>query len=619
MRNYRKDIDGLRAIAVIAVLFFHFELLPNGFFGVDVFFVISGFLITQIIYKEAEIGQFSILNFYIRRVRRILPLVMVICTFTLLAGYFFMLPDDFEKVGQSVLATNFFSNNILLWLLSNNYWNNVNEYNPLIHTWSLGIEEQFYFLFPLLFLFFKGHKFKFILPLIFTLTLISLLLFIFQSDLSKKFYLIQYRFFELSIGGLGGVLTKNRKIPSAYKTIPLLFILLMLFFDLPLSEDVTLLLVTFATLVLLLPSQNNVFIKFILENKVVQYIGKYSFSIYMWHQVILALAKYCFFQEIRAQQIVIIVFLIALLSIVSYNLIEVPFRNKKLISLKILLLFTGSFFIVTSGIAFYINKIKGVVRDVPELGISQKNRYSDNFYMSYCDRIFNLNRPFSTASKLKILVVGDSFARDWSNVILESNMSAMVEISYVVVPVNCADLEQRVDQANYIFLCTKRVPADGPKGLMFILNKYHADTTKIYCVGPKKFGQNMGIFYNAPKNKVFCSQRCMPDEVTLRDNLSFSKAWGKKFIDIIDVLNDSSRTLPVFTDEQRGRDSNPRYVAVYTLSRRAPSTTRTPLCILKDCKNSFSALSTEYFFGIGGGEGGYLFYGGIFYFGQLSV
>lgn len=156
--TYRAEIDGLRAIAVISVIIFHLNFLPNGYLGVDVFFVISGFLITNIIYKEQSQNNFSIINFYKRRVRRIIPLTMFISLVALLMGIIFMLPEDIISLSKSVIATNLFSNNILLYITSSDYWDVSINYKPLMHTWSLGIEEQFYLFYPLVFVLFRNRK-----------------------------------------------------------------------------------------------------------------------------------------------------------------------------------------------------------------------------------------------------------------------------------------------------------------------------------------------------------------------------------------------------------------------------------------------------------------------------
>lgn len=146
--KYRKDIDGLRAISVIAVVLFHMQYFKLGYLGVDVFFIISGFLITSILYKSREGNSLSLAHFYNRRIRRIVPLVLVINIVGIALGLILMLPYDLDKLVQSVIATNFFGNNILELYTSKDYWQIANEYSPLMHTWSLGIEEQFYLFFP---------------------------------------------------------------------------------------------------------------------------------------------------------------------------------------------------------------------------------------------------------------------------------------------------------------------------------------------------------------------------------------------------------------------------------------------------------------------------------------
>ena len=151
--RYRKDIDGLRAIAVAAVIVFHLGFAATGFLGVDVFFVISGYLITGIVLDDIARGRFTFADFYRRRVRRILPLSLITSLVALLLGTLVMLPDDLENLAQSVVATNLFSNNILQAITTRNYWDIVNEYKPLMHTWSLGVEEQFYLFWPLILIF----------------------------------------------------------------------------------------------------------------------------------------------------------------------------------------------------------------------------------------------------------------------------------------------------------------------------------------------------------------------------------------------------------------------------------------------------------------------------------
>ena len=150
--RYRADIDGLRAIAVIGVVLFHAGLgVGGGFVGVDVFFVISGFLITSLILRDLDRGSFSIVDFWERRARRIFPALAVVVIVTLIAGWFLMLPFGFQVLGQSAVALTVFASNMQFWRTSG-YFDPAAEENPLLHTWSLSVEEQFYLVVPLLLL-----------------------------------------------------------------------------------------------------------------------------------------------------------------------------------------------------------------------------------------------------------------------------------------------------------------------------------------------------------------------------------------------------------------------------------------------------------------------------------
>lgn len=199
---YRSDIDGLRAFAVTSVLIFHAfpSLIPGGFVGVDVFFVISGFLISGIIFRELETGSFSFSNFYARRVKRIFPALITVLTASYAFGWFFLFSDDFRRLGSHIFRATLFLSNFILWREAG-YFDNAAETKPLLHLWSLGIEEQFYIVWPIILWAF--WRFKAIrLPLIALLTIGSFAWNIYQSqvDLTHDFYSPLTRFWELSAG-----------------------------------------------------------------------------------------------------------------------------------------------------------------------------------------------------------------------------------------------------------------------------------------------------------------------------------------------------------------------------------------------------------------------------------
>ena len=147
---YRPEIDGLRALAVLPVIFFHagFDLFSGGFIGVDIFFVISGYLITSLLIKDIESKQFTILNFYERRARRLLPALFVVMSFCTFLSFMWMLPNQMKDFSQSLFAVSFFTSNILFWRETGYFGDEALE-KPLLHTWSLSVEEQYYIFFPI--------------------------------------------------------------------------------------------------------------------------------------------------------------------------------------------------------------------------------------------------------------------------------------------------------------------------------------------------------------------------------------------------------------------------------------------------------------------------------------
>jgi peptidoglycan/LPS O-acetylase OafA/YrhL len=150
--EYRSEIDGLRAVAVVPVLLYHARLgASGGFVGVDVFFVISGFLITAMLLKRMEAAPLDVLEFWERRVRRIFPALAVMTLTTLVAGWFLLLPADYKELGESVCAQALLSSNVFFWRHTS-YSDGVADLKPLLHTWSLAVEEQFYILYPLILL-----------------------------------------------------------------------------------------------------------------------------------------------------------------------------------------------------------------------------------------------------------------------------------------------------------------------------------------------------------------------------------------------------------------------------------------------------------------------------------
>ena len=277
-----------------------------------------------------------------------------------------------------------------------------------MHTWSLGVEEQFYFIYPILFLILGNSKrIKYILPVLVLLSISSLFLFLFYSDADAKFYLIQYRFWELSLGGIGSILTINKKINGKYKFVFLLLLIIVLFLEI--SNDLKILFTVLPTLGLLMTSNKDQdgLSSFVLENKIMVFIGKISFSLYMWHQLVLAFYRYILSDSISISAIIVLSILILILSIFSYYFIEEIFRDKKRVSLKLLLSIVIALSFTTTVFSLFIYRNAGVINDIPELEIT-RNNVKSNMHALYNDRIYEQNKDFTNNKKIKVLVLGSN-------------------------------------------------------------------------------------------------------------------------------------------------------------------------------------------------------------------
>lgn len=537
--EYRNDIDGLRAIAVLAAIVFHFGHLPNGYLGVDVFFVISGFLITGIIMKKIDGNRFSIVEFYLRRTRRIIPLSLFVSMVALVIGIITMLPDDLENLAQSVIATNFFSNNILQAVTTRNYWDVVNEYKPLMHTWSLGVEEQYYLVYPFLIALVAKYRASWLLPVISSLAALSLALYLLpQFEHFEKFYLIFFRFWELAAGGIAAILLKGRLVEHKFPGVVILFLASILCFDLSfIPASVKLPAVVLLTTGILITSNGgNRFSSFLIENRIFVAVGKISFSLYMWHQLLLAYARYFWARELLASHLAVIFLLTVALSALSYFLIEQPFRNKNRIGTKAMLLTLASVFMLTSAASGYIYLKGGVLKDVPELGI-RKSEAERNIHAKYNASVFAYDKPFVSATKTKVLVIGNSFARDWVNVLLESKFATDLEVSYIEEPGRHKELKARAGAADVIFYSEARLKD---------VRDLSIPESNLWTVGTKSFGNSNGIFYNHGKDGYF-KQRTFMQKGILRYNEMLRHEWGGKYIDLVGRVIDENKKVPVFT------------------------------------------------------------------------
>ncbi len=436
--QYRPEIDGLRAIAVLSVIFYHAfpSVLTGGFVGVDIFFVISGFLITNILLRELENGDFTITRFYERRARRIMPalfLMMIVC---IPFGYLYLLPDDISSFYRSILSVSTFTSNFLFASESGYFAPNV-ELKPFLHTWTLAVEEQYYIFFPvILFLTWKGGK---KLSLLFVCFLASMSFCLAQklstSDPTNAFYLLHTRAWELLVGAIGAFifgfrsnspLNLNNLARETLSIIGITMIIVSIFvYDklMPYPSGYTMLPVLGAFFIVVFCSKD-LFVGKLLSLPLVRFFGLISYSAYLWHQPIFAFYRYKNIVEPSTFTMCALIVLTIAIAYISWKWIEKPFREKNRFNAHQIFKYTalGSFAFISLGIA-------GLLFPSQMNRFTGNNAYAEvnyrlrgNFGLSKsCERTFKNAKECRTSDEPHVLVWGDSYAMQIVPAIIASN------------------------------------------------------------------------------------------------------------------------------------------------------------------------------------------------------
>lgn len=341
--KYRPEIDGLRAVAVIPVILFHagFSLFQGGFVGVDVFFVISGYLITTIIIQETKKDSFTIAGFYERRARRILPALFLVLLVTIPFAWLWMWPSALRDFSKSLISVVTFVSNIFFWQ-ERGYFDAVGELKPLLHTWSLAVEEQFYLVFPLVFAFIWrfGRRFSFAVIVIVGLASFGIAEWASVHRPGAAFYLIVTRAWELLIGVLAAMYLSERdattQSPDGFSKqilatlgLGLIIFSIVAFDSLTPFPGVFALVPTVGAAMIILYAEQGTVVGRILSTKTLVGIGLISYSAYLWHQPLLAMARHRSIAEPSTLIVSIICVAIFPLSYLSWKFVEGPFRGKK--------------------------------------------------------------------------------------------------------------------------------------------------------------------------------------------------------------------------------------------------------------------------------------------------
>jgi len=345
--KYRAEIDGLRAVAVLPVIMAHagFELFSGGFVGVDIFFVISGYLITTIIYGEVQAGSFSIIRFYERRVRRIMPALFVVSLACLPFAWAWMLPVEFKDFAQSLIAVNFFASN-MLFAKETGYFAAAAELKPMLHTWSLAVEEQFYLFFPIVLMVLHKLKRNALLAVLVVGSLVSLGLAQWQASVhpSVNFFILPTRAWELGVGAILAVSASSwsrigargdGRFAQWASTIGMAMILFAIFtFDETVPfPSVWGLIPVLGTAAVIAFATRQTFVGKILSWGPFVGVGLISYSAYLWHQPLFAFARIRLYDSGVSGPMYLGLSVAALvLAYLSWRYVEQPFRNKTLFS-----------------------------------------------------------------------------------------------------------------------------------------------------------------------------------------------------------------------------------------------------------------------------------------------
>ena len=442
--KYRAEIDGLRALAVVPVILFHagFELFKGGFVGVDVFFVISGYLITTILIEDIENNRFSVVNFYERRARRILPALFLVMLVCLPFAWMWMYSSQMKEFSQSLVAVILFASNILFWWESG-YFDAAAEEKPLLHTWSLAVEEQYYVLFPIfLILAWRFGKNR-VFWMIVVMAAISLLLseWGWRNKATANFYLAPTRAWELFSGSIAAFVVQKQGVQKnnflAMSGLAAIIFSIFVFDEATPFPSVYALVPVLGVVLLVLYADTGTLAAKLLSTKVFVSIGLISYSAYLWHQPFFAFARIALDGHPSPYLMAALSIVSVALAYLSWRFIEKPFRNPKIFSKTVLFIFAliGMVLFLSVGlIGHYKN------------GFSFHNNLQSNVDTS---KLTNVNLP--------IYVIGDSHADHLIFGLEQLNNSSVVNMtSNGCIPFRDVD---RYDSRSEVGACARTINA----------------------------------------------------------------------------------------------------------------------------------------------------------------
>jgi len=453
IKNYRPEIDSLRAISVIGVIIYHAKIyffghifFAGGYYGVDIFFVISGYLITSKIFNDMKNKNFSFINFYLGRARRILPALFLTLLISFILSWFSLMPTQFVDFAKSVLFASSFISNYFFYISGLEYGAVSGLLKPILHTWSLGIEEQFYIIFPLFFFVIFRYLKKYLLTFFTTIFLLSFVFAIILSNIDPNlnFFLLPSRIWELILGSIIFFIKSKNYLEvsrNTSNTLTLIAIILIFFSFIfiydshPTPNFKTLIPLLGASLIIFFYKKEGLLNKFFI-NKFAVGIGLISYSLYLFHYPIFA-----FVRSLRLAtgifEFSIVALMIFVFSILSYFYVEKPFRNSKFVSDKSFLKIMSFFLFTTISISVFVINKDGFKNRYPQ---TDKFSLDNQMYLREVDTLkYEIGIPtFKKESKTNILIIGDSHGRGTFNAFkLNENLFDNFEFSIIDMEIEC--------------------------------------------------------------------------------------------------------------------------------------------------------------------------------------
>lgn len=431
MMKYRREIDGLRGLAIVPVILFHagFVGFSGGYVGVDVFFVISGYLITTILAAELNSNAYSIVNFYERRARRILPALFVMLAVTLPIAYGLLNPSDLRAYAKSLLGSVLFLANVTAYMQSG-YFDAASDIKPLMHLWSLAIEEQYYVFFPVLLALLWKFKQAKVIAVVAAISSLSLLIaeIKLNKDASIAFFYLHSRAWELGVGALLALMlwhsTKLRvfEVRAAAKQVLALGGLAMIVYAIVSFDKgmrfpgVSALVPVVGALLVIAFATPETWAGRLLGARLMVGVGLVSYSAYLWHQPIFAFARYQSPNHLDQSVLIGLIFLTGAIAYLSWRFVEAPFRNKAFMTRRSTAILAFSGIALFSAAAVLINVKQGFPERYPKEFASAFDPYKVK-EGKFCDfkKVAGIDdldfcEFGDAASKITVVLYGDSHA-----------------------------------------------------------------------------------------------------------------------------------------------------------------------------------------------------------------